>query len=190
MNPFSGRSVVSADDFTKEDLLFLLDQVARYEGESAPVLAGKVLGTLFFEPSTRTRLSFESAMHRAGLRYEVDAPAGGEPTYVDREMWEKIVLNLISNAFKFTFRGEIAVSPDEYDAAATWGGGLYISFRPYGGIWEPWHGPVTVEQVDPEDDPNRRRLRLRPAGPLIRSRYTPEELAHGWPKPDEDEAAR
>jgi aspartate carbamoyltransferase catalytic subunit len=66
VNPFSARSVVSADDFTKEDLLFLLDQAARYEGESAPVLAGKVLGTLFFEPSTRTRLSFESAMHRLG----------------------------------------------------------------------------------------------------------------------------
>jgi aspartate carbamoyltransferase catalytic subunit len=58
--------VVSADDFTKEDLLFLLDQAVRYEGDAAPVLAGKVLGTLFFEPSTRTRLSFESAMHRLG----------------------------------------------------------------------------------------------------------------------------
>lgn len=88
------------------------------------------------------------------------------------------------------WRGEIAVTPEEYAASAGWGDGLYISFRPYGGIWEPWHGPVTVEQVDPEMDPNRRRLRLRPAGPLTRSRYSPDELAHGWPKPaEEDEAA-
>lgn len=87
------------------------------------------------------------------------------------------------------WRGEIAVSPEEYEAAANWGDGLYISFRPYGGVWEPWHGPVAVEQVDAELDPNRRRLRLRPAGPMTRSRYTPEELAHGWPKPDEDDEA-
>ena len=88
------------------------------------------------------------------------------------------------------WRGEIAVTSEEYAAAISWGDGLYISFRPYGGIWEPWHGPITIEQVDPTLDPNHRRLRLIPTGPLIRSRYTPEELAHGWPKDDEDDDAR
>jgi PAS domain S-box-containing protein len=53
---------------------------------------------------------FRSALERAGLRLLVDCPALSGPVYVDRDMWEKIVLNLLSNAFKFTFEGEIAVS--------------------------------------------------------------------------------
>jgi signal transduction histidine kinase len=53
---------------------------------------------------------FRSATEKAGLRLEVDCRDLGEPVYVDRDMWEKIVLNLISNAFKFTFEGEIVVS--------------------------------------------------------------------------------
>jgi PAS domain S-box-containing protein len=53
---------------------------------------------------------FRSAIEQAGLRLQVDCPPLAEPTYVDREMWEKIVLNLLSNAFKFTFEGEIQVS--------------------------------------------------------------------------------
>ncbi|HZJ44702.1 MAG TPA: ATP-binding protein [Pyrinomonadaceae bacterium] len=52
---------------------------------------------------------FRSAIEKAGLRLTVDCPSTHEPVYVDREMWEKIVLNLLSNAFKFTFEGEIRV---------------------------------------------------------------------------------
>jgi PAS domain S-box-containing protein len=53
---------------------------------------------------------FRSAIESAGMRLVVDCPPLPEPIYVDREMWEKIVLNLLSNAFKFTFEGEITVS--------------------------------------------------------------------------------
>jgi len=52
---------------------------------------------------------FRSATEKAGLRLIVDCPPTHEPVLVDREMWEKIVLNLLSNAFKFTFEGEIRV---------------------------------------------------------------------------------
>ena len=52
---------------------------------------------------------FRSAVEKAGLQLIVDCPPLPEPAFVDREMWEKIVLNLVSNAFKFTFEGEIQV---------------------------------------------------------------------------------
>jgi signal transduction histidine kinase/DNA-binding response OmpR family regulator len=54
--------------------------------------------------------SFRSAMDRVQLHFEVDCEMLPEPIYVDRDMWEKIVLNLLSNSLKFTFEGTIGVS--------------------------------------------------------------------------------
>jgi PAS domain S-box-containing protein len=53
--------------------------------------------------------SFQSVMQTAGLALVVDCPPLPAPVHVDRSHWEKIVLNLVSNAFKFTFEGRIAV---------------------------------------------------------------------------------
>ncbi|SEO05473.1 Signal transduction histidine kinase [Duganella sp. CF517] len=54
--------------------------------------------------------SFRSAIEGAGMRLVVDCPPLASPVYVDPGLWEKIVLNLLSNAFKFTFEGRIAIA--------------------------------------------------------------------------------
>ena len=62
--------------------------------------------------------SFRAATDRAGLRLHVDCPPAAEPVFVDWEMWEKIVLNLVSNAFKFTLDGAITVQLRQADGFA------------------------------------------------------------------------
>jgi signal transduction histidine kinase len=69
----------------------------------------------FYQPTDLSQLtadlasSFRSAIEQAGLRLIVECPPLPEPIRVDRQMWEKIVLNLLSNAFKFTLSGFIRV---------------------------------------------------------------------------------
>jgi signal transduction histidine kinase len=81
--------------------------------------AGRLEGV--FEPIDLATLTaelasvFRSAIERAGLNLVVECAPVTSTVYVDREMWEKIVFNLLSNAFKFTFYGTIAVKLKEID---------------------------------------------------------------------------
>jgi aspartate carbamoyltransferase catalytic subunit len=70
-NTLAGRDLVSIKDLSKEEILLILNQAARLEEQcqtqpKLDLLNGRILAALFYEPSTRTRLSFESAMHRLG----------------------------------------------------------------------------------------------------------------------------
>jgi aspartate carbamoyltransferase catalytic subunit len=62
------EGIISAKDFTREDIDYILKKAkdVMHNKHNSGVLKGKILATLFFEPSTRTRLSFESAMYRLG----------------------------------------------------------------------------------------------------------------------------
>lgn len=63
------KSLVSIDQYTKDDILRILENAKKFEeNPNRKLLEGKVAATLFFEPSTRTRLSFETAINRLGGR--------------------------------------------------------------------------------------------------------------------------
>jgi PAS domain S-box-containing protein len=81
--------------------------------------AGRLQGR--FEPidigayTSELASAFRSAIQQAGLSFIVDTPSGLEAAYIDPSLWEKIVLNLLSNALKFTLQGEITVRLRQVD---------------------------------------------------------------------------
>lgn len=69
MTTKKGKDLVSIESLSKDEITYLLDMTEEFERHpNRKLLEGKVVATLFFEPSTRTRLSFETAANRLGAR--------------------------------------------------------------------------------------------------------------------------
>ena len=78
MSTLKGRNLISITDFSKEEYIEVLDIAEEFEkNPKQKILSDKVVATLFFEPSTRTRLSFESAANQLGARIIGFSDPGG-----------------------------------------------------------------------------------------------------------------
>ena len=90
------KSLISIHDFTKEEMLHVLSIAQEFEKNKVqPILRDKVIATLFFEPSTRTRLSFETASNRLGARVIGFSDAGN--TSVSKGETLKDTIKMVSN---------------------------------------------------------------------------------------------
>lgn len=90
---FKGRHIISMRDFDRDELDFILDKATEMQPlveEGSDILKGKILATLFFEPSTRTRLSFESAMSRLGGSVIGFAEPGVSSVAKGESLWDTI----------------------------------------------------------------------------------------------------
>jgi signal transduction histidine kinase len=77
-------------------------EAGRIQADYEPADLGKITEEL--------ASNFRSAMEKAGLAFKIDCETLPEPVYIDRDMWEKVVLNLLSNALKFTFAGGVTLA--------------------------------------------------------------------------------
>src|SRR5574344_573016 len=90
------KSLISIQDFTKDEILHILDVAAEFEKhKSQTILSDKVIACIFFEPSTRTRLSFETAYNRLGARV-IGFPDAGN-TSVRKGESLKDTIKMVSN---------------------------------------------------------------------------------------------
>jgi signal transduction histidine kinase len=116
-NALAGNGALTGEDLAAVHrnavrLLHLVNDLLDFSRITAGGFALAYSKTNLAELTAGLAGAFQSLVEDAGLELRVDCPALPEPVYVDPSRWEKIVLNLISNAFKFTLKGEIGVSLD------------------------------------------------------------------------------
>ena len=90
------KSLISIQDFTKEEILHVLETAKEFEkNRTQKILEGKVIACIFFEPSTRTRLSFETAVNRLGAK--VIGFSDASNTSVSKGETLKDTIKMVSN---------------------------------------------------------------------------------------------
>ncbi len=109
------RELLSVAHRSSLRLMRLVNSLLDFSRIEAGRMNARYLATDLAAFTADIAASFRSAIERADLRYDVQCGPLSQPVWVDHDMWEKIVLNLLSNAFKFTFRGRIGVSLEEVD---------------------------------------------------------------------------
>src|SRR3989338_7939656 len=88
---FKNKDIISINDFSKEELLYILKATRQLEQKpKGSLLKGKVLAALFFEPSTRTRLSFISAMEKLGGEVIGFSAANATSTEKGESLWDTV----------------------------------------------------------------------------------------------------
>ncbi|HEX2661040.1 MAG TPA: ATP-binding protein, partial [Polyangia bacterium] len=123
-------------------LLKLVNTLLEFSRIEAGRLQARFVATDLATLTADLASAFRSATERAGLKLVVDCPPLPSLVYVDPEMWEKVVLNLLSNAFKFTFAGSIAVTLAARDADVELrvrDTGVGIAAEDVGRIFERFH---------------------------------------------------
>ena len=93
MGNLKGRNLISITDFSRDEYIQVLDIAEEFEkNPKQPILSDKVVATLFFEPSTRTRLSFESAANQLGARIIGFSDPGGTSVQKGESLHDTIVM--------------------------------------------------------------------------------------------------
>ena len=93
MSTLKGRNLISITDFSKQEYIEVLDIAEGFEqNPKQKILSDKVVATLFFEPSTRTRLSFESAANQLGARIIGFSDPGGTSVQKGETLHDTIVM--------------------------------------------------------------------------------------------------
>lgn len=114
---FEGRDIINAYDFNNQDLCHIMDTAMIYEkrvksGEVIKDLAGMTVATLFFEPSTRTRLSFQAAINRVGANC-IDLGNASVSSQAKGETWQDTIRTVDGYVDAIVMRTPIAGAAQE-----------------------------------------------------------------------------
>ena len=114
---FEGRDIINAYDFNNQELCRIMDTAMIYEkrvksGEAIKDLAGMTVATLFFEPSTRTRLSFQAAINRVGASC-IDLGNASVSSQAKGETWQDTIKTVDGYVDAIVMRTPIAGAAQE-----------------------------------------------------------------------------